>query len=56
MNNFLNMGRNYFSFDSVLAMTWLNQDTGTELSAVAGFMVNTKNTATDLITSRVAAG
>lgn len=47
VNNFLNMGRNYFSFDSVLAMTWFNQDTGTELSAVPGFMVNTENTATD---------
>jgi len=38
----LNMGRNYWSFDTVLSATYMT-DTGTEFSAVAGFMLNTEN-------------
>ena len=46
----LNIGRNYFSFDTVLSMTWLNPSTGTEISLVPGIMVNTENTATNYTT------
>ncbi|MGI9353433.1 MAG: SphA family protein [Rhizobiaceae bacterium] len=47
LSNRLNVGRNYWSFDTVLATTWLNPETGTDISAVAGIMANTTNTATD---------
>jgi len=43
----VNIGRNYWSFDTVLAMTWFNPESGTEFSVVPGIMVNTKNKATD---------
>ena len=39
----LSVGRNYWSFDTVLAMTWFNPETGTDLSAVGGIMINTEN-------------
>ena len=41
------VGRNYWSFDSILATTWFNPESGTELSAVGGIMVNTENNATN---------
>jgi hypothetical protein len=43
----LNIGRNYFSFDTVMAITWFNQSSGTEISATPGIMINTENTATN---------
>ena len=42
-----NLGRNYWSFDTVAAVTWFNPDSGTEVSIAPGVMVNTENTATD---------
>lgn len=42
-----NVGRNYWSFDTSLAMTWLNVRSGTEISVTPGIMVNTTNTATN---------
>ncbi|MGI9483520.1 MAG: SphA family protein, partial [Hyphomicrobiales bacterium] len=33
------VGRNYWSFDTVLAATWFEPNTGTELSAAGGIMV-----------------
>ncbi|MBK0398553.1 transporter [Limibaculum sp. M0105] len=42
-----NLGRNYWSFDSVGAVTWLDQEWGTEVSIAPGIMVNTRNDATD---------
>ena len=39
----VNIGRNYWSFDTVGAVTWFHEDTGTDLSAVAGLMANTEN-------------
>jgi len=42
-----NVGRNYWGFDTALAMTWMNMKTGTEISVTPGIMFNTKNTATD---------
>lgn len=43
----INVGRNYWSFDSQLGLTWFHQQTGTELSLLPGIMLNTENTATD---------
>ncbi|WP_170424975.1 SphA family protein [Ruegeria arenilitoris] len=43
----VNLGRNYWSFDTVGAVTWFNPETGTEFSAAAGIMINTENSATD---------
>ena len=45
--NVVNIGRNYWSFDSVMALTWFNPESGTELSVVPGIMFNTRNEATD---------
>lgn len=42
-----NLGRNYWSFDTVGAMTWLNAGTGTEVSIAPGIMVNTENNDTN---------
>jgi hypothetical protein len=43
----VNLGRNYWSFDTIGAATWFNAETGTEISAAPGIMVNTTNNATD---------
>lgn len=42
----LNLSRNYFSFDSVLAVTWLDQHLGLEFSIVPGVLFNTRNEST----------
>ncbi|MFC3614772.1 transporter [Lutimaribacter marinistellae] len=43
----VNLGRNYWSFDTVGAVTWFNPESGTEVSASAGLMINTENPATN---------
>jgi len=43
VNDDVNIGRNYWSFDTVAALTWFNAETGTELSVIPGLMVNTEN-------------
>ncbi len=43
----VNLGRNYWSFDTQAAVTWLNPGTGTEVSVQPGIMLNTRNDATD---------
>jgi len=43
----VNLGRNYWSFDTVGAITWFNQKTGTEVSVAPGIMVNTENSKTN---------
>jgi hypothetical protein len=43
----VNIGRNYWSFDTVGAATWFHESTGTDLSAVVGLMVNTENPGTN---------
>lgn len=43
----VNVGRNYWGFDTNLAVTWFNKQTGTEISLAPGIMINTKNEATD---------
>jgi hypothetical protein len=42
-----NLGRNYWSFDTMGAVTWFNPESGTEVSVAPGVMVNTENSATD---------
>ena len=46
-SNPLNLNRGYWSFDTNVALTWFNEKSGTELSAVAGLMANTVNPHTD---------
>lgn len=48
--NVLNSSRNYYSFDSVVAFTWLDPKQGFEISFVPGLMFNTENTATHYLT------
>jgi len=43
----VNLGRNYWSFDTVGAVTWFNPDSGTEVSIAPGVMFNTENSDTD---------
>ena len=47
INDTVNLGRNYWSFDTVGGMTWFNAPTGTEISIAPGIMANTKNNKTD---------
>ncbi len=47
LSNFMNIGRNYWSFDSNLAFTWLDPARGHEVSFNAGIRFNTTNEATN---------
>jgi hypothetical protein len=47
VDNSINLGRNYWSFDTVFAITNLNMETGREYSLVTGYMVNDENDDTD---------
>ena len=47
VDNVVNLGRNYWSFDTVFALTNLNMDSGREYSLVTGFMINAENDDTD---------
>lgn len=43
----VNLGRNYWSSDSVAAFTWLDPEAGTEVSLSSGIMWNSRNDETD---------
>ncbi len=43
VNDTVNLGRNYWSFDTAGGMTWFNAPTGTALSFAPGIMFNTEN-------------
>ena len=43
----INLGRNYWSFDPYVAYTWLHPERGHEISVNAGVMFNTENNDTD---------
>lgn len=47
LDNRVNLGRNYWSFDTAGAVTWMHTATGTEVSVAPGIMVNTENPDTD---------
>lgn len=46
-NQLVNPGLNYWSFDTNFALTWLNPDSGTELSFNLGYIYNTENSETN---------
>jgi hypothetical protein len=43
VGNAVNVGRNYWSFDTIAALTWFNPDSGTEVSVIPGLMLNLEN-------------
>ena len=43
VDNNVNLGRNYFGFDTVFAVTNLNMESGREYSLVTGYVINTEN-------------
>ena len=47
VSNLVNLGRNYWSFDTIVAVTWFDPEMGMELSVAPGIMVNTENSSTD---------
>ena len=46
-SNFVNLGRNYWSFDTIAAVSWFHEKTGTGVDLAPGIMVNTENDKTD---------
>ena len=46
----VNLGRNYWNFDTVGAATWFHTATGSEVSVAPGIMLNTENDDTDYTT------
>lgn len=47
LDNNVNLGRNYWGFDTVFALTHLNMENGREYSFVVGYVINTENDDTD---------
>jgi len=47
INGTINVGRNYWAFDTQLGLTWFHKATRTEVSLLPGLMLNTTNPATD---------
>ena len=43
----INVGRNYWAFDTQVGLTWFHKATGTEISVLPGLMINTMNPATN---------
>lgn len=46
-NNAVNLGRNYWSFDTAAAVTWFDPEAGREVSIAPGIMFNTENNDTN---------
>ena len=51
-NNEINAGLNYWTFDTDLAVTYLNEETGQDYSVNIGYNYNTENTDTDYQTGQ----
>ncbi len=47
VGDLVNLGRNYWAFDTYGAVTWFNAESGTEVSIAPGIMVNLRNDDTD---------
>ncbi len=47
VDNDVNLGRNYWSFDTVVGVTYLDLEKGRDYSLVAGYMINSENDDTD---------
>ncbi len=43
----INLGRNYWAFDTAMAFTWFDPAMGSEISVIPGILFNTRNKATD---------
>ena len=52
IDNLINSGLNYWSFDTNFALTYLNLETGRDLSFNIGYIYNTENDDTDYQTGR----
>ena len=52
INNLINHGLNYWSFDTNFALTYLNPETGRDLSFNLGYIYNTENDDTDYQTGQ----
>ncbi|MDH3598408.1 MAG: transporter [Candidatus Tectomicrobia bacterium] len=50
VDDVINLGRNYWAFDTVAAFTWLSTKTGTEFSMEPGLLANTRNDDTEYTT------
>ena len=46
-SDIVNLGRNYWSFDTIAAVSWFHEKTGTAVDLAPGIMVNTENNKTD---------
>jgi hypothetical protein len=44
-----NLGKNYWTFEPAVAVSWISSKIGTEVTAYAGFDFNTRNNATDYL-------
>jgi hypothetical protein len=44
-----NLGKNYWTFEPAVSVSWLSSKIGTEVTAFAGFDLNTRNDATDYL-------
>jgi len=44
-----NLGKNYWTFEPAVAVSWLSSKIGTEVTAYTGFDFNTRNNATDYL-------
>jgi len=47
VDSLINVGRNYWAFDTQLGLTWFHKATLTEVTVLPGIMLNTTNPATD---------
>jgi hypothetical protein len=47
LNQLANLGRNYWSFDTVGAVTWFRPERGLDVSVAPGIMINTQNNKTN---------
>lgn len=47
VDQLVNVGRNYWSFETLFGVTWLHQERGHEISFVASYTFNTENEDTD---------
>ncbi len=47
VDDLVNLGRNYWAFDTIAALTWLNPEIGLDISIAPGILLNTPNDDTD---------
>ncbi len=52
-DNLVNPGKNYWTFDPILGASYISKKTGTELTVIGGYAMNTVNHATDYLSGSV---